>query len=92
MLRERKGAEISKLWDHIRLELVLGVQFSPVVEAAREMGWFVQTGPDGWLCHGLRLPGLHSHCIPVQKEVMEVKMVQEFVNTLNEALALFNTK
>lgn len=55
---EGKGTETSKLWDHIRLQQVLGVQFRYGVEAAREMGWFVQTGPDLWLCCGLRLPGL----------------------------------
>ena len=52
---EGKGTEISKLWDHIRLQLVLGVQFRYGVEAAREMGWVVQTGPDLWLYCRLRL-------------------------------------
>ena len=56
-----KGTEISKLWDYIRLQLVLGVQFQCGVEAAREMGRFVQNGPDPWLCRRLRLPRL-SQC------------------------------
>lgn len=54
---EGKGAQISELWDGIRLQLVLGVPFGYGVGAVRVRGWFVRTGPDLLLCCGLRFSG-----------------------------------